>query len=191
MTPFADWNLVEGGVLVGIGVVLQSLAAFVRERWKGSNARTELAIRADQQEADQAKALAPIWQSIVDQQQAQITELRGEVKDLQREQKTMLEAQHGQAIQLARHEERVSSLTAQLEQATRRHDADAERITTLTATLAAAQEQLEDTRADLIRMARDRDRYRQLWHQSAPGETDAGPFVPDDWRSEIAQGEAK
>lgn len=177
-------DLIQNSLLIGVGAVVAGFASILKEKWKGSNTSKELDIRKDQQEVDQAISLAPVWQSIVDNLQAQNTEMRSELKSLRERLEGMGKSQSRMEVEMARQEGQIELLKLQLNAATQKHSRDDETIRELSASMEDLRDQLEDSRSNLIRMGRDRDRYRELWHHAAPDSAEEDhPFLPPDWEA--------
>lgn len=141
----------EFGVAAGIvGAIFGGAANWVRERYKGENDAKKLAIQADQQEADQAKQLAPVWQAIVADLKEQAAEMRAEVKLLRTQVSEMAVNNARLDTAYGILQERVRVLEGQLAEAGLKHSSDAALIARLTVEKEAKEDELEDALARVI-----------------------------------------
>jgi hypothetical protein len=157
--------------MLALGTIIGGAANWAKEQWKGRNEAKKLSIEADQQEAQQALAVAPVWQDILNRVEthrqelatelaAQRKEHREQIDSMRAEHQQQIEAMraelHAQTVQYARLDaayillqDRVRTLEGQLEQALQRHNSDAATIAALQAELVAAKELAQRTEDEL------------------------------------------
>jgi chromosome segregation ATPase len=177
-----------GGVGLAAGIVLKSSVDWVRERWKGRNDAKKLDIQHDQQAAENDARAVPAYQDLVAtlmaSQQALSVKLDTVEAGYTAKLDNLQRSYNEQAIKLGILEHQMVDMTSKLADAHQQKALDVATIGHLNSEVDRLCDDLDDVRANLIAMRRDRDKYRDLFHQCAEGSLslpfiDPGPLVLD------------
>lgn len=158
----AEFGILCGAVGSAVGGVFGGMATLLRERNKGNADEKKLLMQADQQETDQAKALAPIWQDIVRDLKEQAGEMRAEVKMLRAQVQEAAVSNARLDTDYGNLKDRVKTLEAQLAEAGLRHSSDAATIAKLQSAYDAKEDELEDALARIIELERKVEELERL-----------------------------